>query len=292
VLSSGEVEVIKRLKRIKIVPDSAGIGRAVALSGMAIALAVYAMVMHERKFSVVLLGATILLIAIGAILQVARAVRLMRLQHDRLHVASQRAERHYLKVLRRILAAVEARQDYSRGRSKRIGGLTRRVALRLGMDSNQSRLLDLAGQVHDIGLLAVPERILNKPARLGGDEFRAIQRHAEISYRILEPLTFLAEALPAIRYHHERMNGTGYPFQLRGEAIPLAARILAVVDAYDAMTHDRPYRPALTPFDALEELRRCCPAGYDENCVAALEGIMNMKHLQDAHEPTPAPAHA
>ena len=86
-----------------------------------------------------------------------------------------------------------------------------------------------------------------------------------------------------MRYHHERMNATGYPFQLEGDDIPLGARILSVADAYDAMTHDRPHRPALPPIEALAELRRCSPAGYDPDCVAALEEVLHLRHLRAAH---------
>ena len=123
--------------------------------------------------------------------------------------SSAEAEQHYFKVLRRVLAAIEAREPYTRGRSKRMGYLARRVGEQLGMDHDQCRLLDLAGQVHDIGLLSVPDRILNKPCRLGSAEFRNVQKHSEASFEILQPLTFLADMLPAIKFHHERMNGTG-----------------------------------------------------------------------------------
>jgi HD-GYP domain-containing protein (c-di-GMP phosphodiesterase class II) len=153
----------------------------------------------------------------------------------------------------------------------------------LGLDHRLRGLLSLAAQVHDIGLLAVPEEILNRPSRLGNDEFRTIRKHPEMSFRILQPLTFMTEVLPAVRYHHERMNGTGYPHGLAGQEIPLSARILAVADAYDAMTHDRPHRPALAAIEALRELRRCTPAGYDERCVAALEAIMHLARLEEAH---------
>ena len=279
--------------RLKLMPGSGDIVRAVGISAVAIALAVYSMVLQERTLSVAVTGAIVLLVAASCMLQVGRAIRLLHRQQAEARRASLQAERHYFKVLRRVLSAIEAREPYTRGRSKRIGYLARKVAQKLGMDSSQARLLDLAGQVHDIGLLAVPDHILNKPSRLGNEEFRTIMKHADASHRILQPLTFLAEALPAIRYHHERMNGTGYPHGISGDAIPLPARILAVVDAYDAMIHDRPHRSALPPIEALNELRRCSPAGYDPDCVAALEEVMQMRHLRRAHGAsaprTPAP---
>jgi HD-GYP domain-containing protein (c-di-GMP phosphodiesterase class II) len=146
-------------------------------------------------------------------------------------------------------------------------------------------LLSLAGRLHDIGLLAVPRDVLEKSTSLDREEFRIIKKHSEVSYEVLKPLGCLEDVLPAIRFHHERMNGTGYPSGLVGQAIPLEARIVAVADAYDAMTHDRPYRPALSPLQAMEELQRCTPEGYDKECVDALGRIMNFDVLARALKP-------
>jgi HD-GYP domain-containing protein (c-di-GMP phosphodiesterase class II) len=282
--------------KIKFIPGAGEIIRAVGISALAIALAVYVMVRQEQQAVVVAMGAIVLLVLTSAMLQVSRAVRRLHRQQHETRQAALRAERHYFKVLRRVMAALEAREPYTRGRSKRIGYFARRIAEQLGLSHDECRLLDMAGQVHDIGLLGVPDRVLNKPARLGTAEYRNIKKHSAESIRILQPLTFLADVLPAIHYHHERMNGTGYPHGMAGEEIPLAARILAVSDAYDAMTHDRPHRAALPPFEALGELWRCAPAGYDTDCIAALEEVMQMRHLRRAHaasapaDATPAPA--
>jgi len=270
-------------KRVRIIGDAGEVARCIAVSVLAIAVAVYAMVRQDGKAGIVVLGAIVLVIAAVSMLQVSRAVSQLRRKQEKTHEAAKRAERHYFKVLRRLLAAVEAQQIDTRGRSKRIGHLAKRMGERMGLDGVQCQLLNLAGQVQDIGLVAVPQHILNKPSRLGTEEFRTVKKHSELSYRILEPLTFLSEMLPAIRCHHERMNGTGYPLGLKGDAIPLSGRILAVADAYDAMTHDRPHRAALAAIDALNELRRCTPAGYDRRCVEALEEIMNLPHLREAH---------
>ncbi len=272
-------------KRFRITPDSSGIIRSVGISSLAIALCVYAMTIQPGGATYAALSATVLLIAAGGALQVSRAVRQLRRQHDQLRQATIQSERHYFKVLRRIMAAIEAREHYTRGRSKRIGFMAKRIGERLGLNNNQCHLLYMAGQVHDIGLLAVPDYILNKASRLGSEEFHTVHRHPETSYRILQPLTSLEGILPAVRFHHERMNGTGYPHELTGEQIPLSARILAVADAYDAMTHDRPFRTALPPIEALNELRRCSPAGYDEQCVAALEEITHLRNLMELHRP-------
>ena len=270
-------------KHFRITPDSSGIIRSAGISSLAIALCIYAMTIQPDGATDVLLSAIVLLIAAGGALQVSRAVRQLRRKHDQLRQTAMQSERHYFKVLRRIMAAVEAREHYTRGRSKRIGFMARRIGEKLGLNNNLCHMLFLAGQVHDIGLLAVPDYILNKPSRLGSEEFRTVQRHPETSYRILQPLTSLEGILPAVRFHHERMNGTGYPHELTGKQIPLSARIMAVADAYDAMTHDRPYRAALPPIEALNELRRCSPAGYDEQCVAALGEITHLRNLMDLH---------
>ncbi len=283
-------------KKIRIIPGAGEIIRALGISALAIALAVYVMVRQQQQAVVVVMGAIVLLVIVSAMLQVSVAVRRLHRQQHETHQAALQAEQHYFKVLRRVMAAIEAREPYTRGRSKRIAYLARRIGQQLGLSHDQCHLLDMAGQVHDIGLLSVPDRILNKPARLGTAEYRNIQKHATESIRILQPLTFLADILPAIRHHHERMNGTGYPYGIKGNDIPLTARILAVSDAYDAMTHDRPHRTALPAFEALGELWRCAPAGYDADCVAALEEVMQMRHLRRAHaasgqvDPAPAPA--
>lgn len=273
------------LYRIKLTADATGIARSIAISAVAIALCVYAMTVQIDHGVFVLLAAIVLLLAAGAYLQVSHAVRQFHYKHGELHQAARQAEWHYFKVLRRIMAAIEAREHYTRGRSKRIGFLAKRMGEELGLDANECHMLYMAGQVHDIGLLAVPDYVLNKASRLGSEEYRAVKDHAEASYRILRALTIMTDVLPAIRYHHERMNGTGYPHALKGEEIPLSARIMAVADSYDAMTHDRPHRSGLPPIEALGELRRCSPAGYDSQCVSALEEVMDVRKLREVHGP-------
>lgn len=223
--------------------------------------------------------------ALGALLIVVTAImvcRLWRAMHA-LHRMSSDAwtsiadcEEHYVTVLRRIMKFVEAREKHGGGHSERVGRLARQMASRLGMSECECEMMGLAGELHDIGLLAIPDGVLNQHSRIGVAEFRTIQKHSEVSYEILKPIESLREVLPAIRYHHERMNGTGYPAGIREDEIPLGARILAVADAYDAMTHDRPYRPAMTPLETMRELDRCTPHGYDRKCAEALAAV---KHL-------------
>ena len=201
-------------------------------------------------------------------------------------------EDHFVEVLRRVIAFVEEREGYRRGHSSNVGRLGEQIARKIGLPEERCTMLGLAGQLHDIGLMVVPTEVLNSRSKLSAKEFGMIKRHSEASYEVLKPLASLATVLSAVRYHHERMNGTGYPAGLRGAEIPLDARILAVADAYDAMTHDRPYRDAMSPVKALTELRRCSPAGYDPDCVRALGKVLHIPRLQSIIEPDPEPAPA
>lgn len=283
--------------------SGAGIGptiRAICIFLLAIAVAATAVAAfawrggeHNRDAllglpaSFMLIG-VIVLIGTLLLIQVTRALGALRRQSTTVKNAAIEAEKHYKTVLQRIIRFVEAREKDTRGRSERIGKLSHLIGRQLDLPAETCEHLQQAGRLHDIGLLAIPEAVLNKRGHMGGADFRTIQRHAEVSYEVLKPLESLAPVLPAIRYHHERMNGTGYPFGLKGEQIPTEARILAVADAYDAMTHDRPHRRAMSPLEAMKELLRCTPAGYDKTCVDALARIVNLDELLAAMEPAPA----
>ena len=231
-------------------------------------------------------------VALGGMLTVLAGMLVLRLWRamGHLHQLSSVAvstvaesEEHYIKVLRRIVTFVEARERHGEGHSSRVGQLASRMAEKLALSPEQCRLLAMAGELHDIGLLAIPEGMLNQHSRIGVTEFRTIQKHSEVSYEILKPLASLEPVLPAIRHHHERMNGTGYPAGIREKEIPLGARILAVADAYDAMTHDRPHRAAMTPLAAMKELDRCTPHGYERECVDALAQVVHLGQLSRAN---------
>jgi HD-GYP domain-containing protein (c-di-GMP phosphodiesterase class II) len=262
--------------------------RAVRPIGVSVlALAVLACVLAGNGFGGLSAGVGCVILLLSAILvyQVHRNVSNLHRQSDSVRQSAWEAEQHYINVLRRIIRFVEARDSYSRGRSERIGQLCEAIARKLGIPQDRCEQLNVAGQLHDIGMLAVSESILDKRAMLGSKEFRAVQKHCEIAYEMLYPLESLRDVLPAVRSHHERMNGTGYPRGLAGQDIPLEARILAVVDSFDAMTHDRPHRHAMSTMEALCELRRCSPAGYDPQCVEALGQVLHLPRTRDAAEP-------
>ncbi len=260
------------------------------------AMGVVALAMAVKGWHAVSLMLAIVLLLIGALLaiQVHRAVLALRRRSAMLREASAQAEEHYVDVLRRIIRFVEAREPYTDGRSRRIGRLAEQLARRMELPEPTCRMMKLAGELHDIGLIAVPESILNRPLRWGVSEFREVKKHASISHEVLRPLRMLDPVLGAIRHHHERMNGTGYPSGASGRKIPLEARILAVADAYDAMTHDRPHRAAMSPLAAMRELQRCTPSGYDPDCVRALADVIHLPLLEEARPALgqPDPGHA
>jgi diguanylate cyclase (GGDEF)-like protein len=167
-----------------------------------------------------------------------------------------------------LAKAVDARDAYTGSHSERVSELAARIARRLGLDDPAIELTRLAASLHDLGKLAIPEEILRKPSALNESERLVLQRHPQIGHRMLESLG-VEPVADWVLHHHERWDGDGYPNRLRGEEIPLGARIIFVADAYDAMTSERVYRDPLSPRDALEELERCSGTQFDPSIVDA-----------------------
>ncbi len=255
--------------------------RVAGLATVALALVALAILGNFWQAERFLLAAVIAAIAGLLLYTVYNTFTHMHAHTGRLTTTAAEAEKHYVEVLGRIVKIVEARGAHWAGHSERVGQLARRIAVKLGLDQDLAEQLGLAGELHDIGLLAVPEALLAQHGNFGSEAFGSVQKHSDASFELLRPLESLARVLPAIRHHHERMNGSGYPLGLTGEAVPMEARILAVADVYDAMTHDRPHRSALSPFQAMQELRRCSPAGFDASCVDALAAVVNLPKLQE-----------
>jgi diguanylate cyclase (GGDEF)-like protein len=168
------------------------------------------------------------------------------------------------------LTSVLAPQPSHRGRpSDMIASLATGLALQMGLPDDEIERIRIASLLHDLGKLAVPPEILDKPAELSDHEWQTVGEHPRIGQVILEKASGLREAIPIVLHHHERFNGGGYPHGLRGTEIPLGARIVAVADAYHAMVHDRPYKSALTHAQALAELRRSAGLQFDPKVVDA-----------------------
>jgi diguanylate cyclase (GGDEF)-like protein/putative nucleotidyltransferase with HDIG domain len=168
-----------------------------------------------------------------------------------------------------LAKAVDARDTYTGSHSERVGELAARIATQIGLDPEQVELTRLAANLHDLGKLAIPEEILRKPGTLTDSERLVLERHPQIGYRMLESLG-VDPVADLVLHHHERWDGAGYPDRLRGEEIPLAARIIFVADAFDAMTSDRVYRSKRSAAAALAELERCSGTQFDPGIVTAL----------------------
>ncbi|HET6945221.1 MAG TPA: diguanylate cyclase [Gaiellaceae bacterium] len=168
-----------------------------------------------------------------------------------------------------LARTVDGRDAYTGEHSERVAELAARIARRLDLDETDVELVRLAGSLHDVGKLAIPEEILRKPGELNDTERLVLQRHPQIGHRMLENLG--AEPIADwVLHHHERWDGSGYPHRLHGEEIPFGSRIIFVADAYDAMTSERVYRDALSPEEALEELSRCAGTQFDPAVVDAV----------------------
>jgi putative two-component system response regulator len=154
-------------------------------------------------------------------------------------------------VLFTLAQSIEARDPYTRGHCERLAQMSSRLGERLGIAEENIKALRWAGIVHDVGKVAVPDSILLKPGPLTPEEISVMRKHAEVGERICAPLRSFRLVLPIIRHHHEKRDGSGYPDGLKGEAIPLTARILQLADVYDALTTDRPYRTAVPSEAAL-----------------------------------------
>ena len=178
--------------------------------------------------------------------------------------------------------AIEARDPHSSGHAARVGIMAEVIAERLGWDEADVEVLRMAAALHDVGKLCVPERILRKAGSLDADEFAEMRRHPEEGARMVARVRELRLAVPAVLYHHERWDGTGYPMGIEGEAVPAEARVLAVVDSFDAMTSDRSYRRAMTEALAIVELERCAGSQFDPEIVRAFVEAWRDGSLTDA----------
>jgi putative nucleotidyltransferase with HDIG domain len=180
----------------------------------------------------------------------------------------------YAETVRSLVAALEAKDPYTKGHSVRVARITVAVARQMGFEDAEVERIEYAALLHDLGKIGISRSVLSKPGTLTDDEFDKIREHPDIAARILESVPFLEDVRPVVQDHHERVDGLGYGRGLVGEDLSTAARILAAADSYDAMTADRPYRGAMPQAAAVAELRANTGTQFDPDVVDALIAVL------------------
>ena len=196
-------------------------------------------------------------------------------------------QRRALSAVSVLAAAVDAKDPYTADHSAAVAELSRRVARLLGLDEPEVHHVYLTGLLHDVGKTVIPPEILLKPAKLTSDEWHQMQSHVEAGVRIIQSISGLAEIAPLVAATHENVDGSGYPAALAGEQIPLSARINLAVDAFNALTTNRPYRAARSPEAAVRELEAHAGTQFDPEVVAALRTALGLVRVE-AHQGSPA----
>jgi len=205
------------------------------------------------------------------------------LENNRLHCE---LSENFLSTIAVLADAIKAKDPYTRGHCESVAEIAVCIAQKLGWKHEDLETLRYAALLHDIGKIGIPDGILMKPGRLLPEEHLVIQRHSLIGRDLVCRVRALKDVAPIILHHHERMDGSGYPDGLHGEEIAIAARIISVVDAYDAMTSPRPYRNAVSPPEALEELRRHAGSQFDTNIVDIIHNVLEERAQETSTDTT------
>ncbi|MBM3476793.1 MAG: HD-GYP domain-containing protein [Armatimonadetes bacterium] len=207
----------------------------------------------------------------GLVLHLSFAAQAAKLKEEaERREATERLAQVYFSVVKALSRAIDVKDHYTHEHVQRVHWMARAVAQRLGLTGPVLEAVEFGAVLHDIGKLAIPDWLLRKPSRLSDAEFEVIKRHPIAGEAILKPVDFGSDVTTIVRYHHERLDGSGYPEGLAGEAIPIGARILAVIDVYDALIEDRPYRKAWTHEQAMAHLHEQAGTAFDPTVVAAL----------------------
>lgn len=192
-----------------------------------------------------------------------------------LRALNQKIKENTIKTVSAMAHALAARDLYTEGHTARVGNLASRMARHLGLDEESVEHIRLGGILHDIGKIGFPDPLFQAHEVQNPPEIiKEIVKHPHVGVEILKDLDFLGPSLEFVHCHHERLDGKGYPRNLKAEEIPLGARVLAVADSYDAMTTDRPYQKGRSPETALAILRQNAGTRWDETCIVALESIL------------------
>lgn len=194
--------------------------------------------------------------------------------YSRIQLAS-KLETHYTETIAALMFALEARDPYTEAHTGRISDMALALAVAMQVPVDVRKAVKLGAILHDVGKIGISDTILSKTGPLTEDEWAIMRTHPEIGERMLEKIDFVRPALPIIKHHHERWDGGGYPSGLQGEMIPVGARIVAVCDAFDAMTSDRPYRRALPAEEASRRLLASAGTQFDPACAALLVDVIS-----------------
>lgn len=195
------------------------------------------------------------------------------------------ANEMFMDVIKALTTAIDAKDPYTEGHSQRVSNFSVAIAQELGLDAEMIHHIRIGAILHDVGKIGVPDRILRKPGRLSEDEWDEMKKHPAIGEKIMGQVRMLHTELPALAEHHERLDGKGYPKGLKGDEISLMGRIIAVADAFDAITSDRPYRTGMSVEEAFAVLRRGAGSQFDERCVAALIRAYERGQIRTQTEP-------
>jgi len=195
-------------------------------------------------------------------LQREAALKSQNKMHEELNIT-------YNETLHTLVSALDTRDSETGGHSERVTQIALLIARHLRLHEREIREIQWGALLHDVGKIGIPDYILRKPGKLSADEWNVMRTHPQVGFEMLKKIPFLAPSLDIVLHHHEKFDGTGYPSGLSGKNIPLAARIFAIADTFDAMTNDRPYRKAFTPEKALEEIKQCADKQFDPEIVNA-----------------------
>jgi putative nucleotidyltransferase with HDIG domain len=196
------------------------------------------------------------------------------------HEEARRAYETLAELIRMMAKAVDERAAYLRGHSERVARYSAAIARKLGLDEEKVESIRLSGLLHDIGTLGIEDYLVMKDSPLAPEEFEIVKAHTVKGAAILRPIEMLHDLIPGVELHHESLDGTGYPYGLKGDQIPLMARIIAVADSFDAMTTPRPYQAAMNPEYVLEVMKRLSGARYDPAVVDALTALVRSGALE------------
>lgn len=212
------------------------------------------------------------------ILRVKHAVELVRLQKDLESMVDEKTKENenlFLHVVESLADAIDAKDNYTNGHSGRVADYSKEIAARYGYDEKRQEKIFMMGLLHDVGKIGVPDEVINKPGRLTDEEFACIKKHPGIGGKILGNIKEMPELAAGAKWHHERYDGKGYPQGLAGDDIPEEARIIAVADAYDAMTSNRSYRGALPQDKVRDEIEKGKGSQFDPRFADIMLGMID-----------------